>query len=905
MYLGMVSVGLFLGCKSVLCTDEKYTPVLKKHPGNKMLQQVFEEKLKEYNRVINPVPARHPPIVFSRAIDAKLNEIIDLVTRDFVIPWYQTLVPDHRYFCALLRDEIWRVLWKIKDRCHKMDDVKFFTEDVVKKIHVHFQKVRLAGSGNGEKQPYELSSFLRTKDSEQDHVRKMTEFLLAILLPSEYALCISVRHLLREIFTCLVFYPMVTMITDPKYINEKMLAYLKWLQSENEKHSRTYAYAETWEDFVFMIETCTDVDNLKRMRFNIIAEIMQATTQNNLKKAKGISEDKEYEPQSTAKGDLLQSRNLTKYIKQLTYAKTMCEKRLKLIGGMDFSSPTEEQDSLPGKKVFAFSVIMESPQCREYLAKFLRGEEGGRSLFAFWRDVEEMRTSSKDEWHQLGNVIYQTYIKNPRMGIKLSRTILKGIEAFIMADSGPEAFFQAQQEIYKILEERYYPSFLLSEAYHNLVLETKKSCIDVGRVRDDDERDPLSERTEDTVIAPDQPYKTVTESCIQAKSQLRQLEAKLDEKKKALHALHATLNSDPKMVQVLEKEMSEMRATKNQLERHIERAQMWAENIGKWKATVHSSQIVKDANLKPLPYFAIMVESSGAHQTGWVVTKTLADFHHLQQKLLPVAPNLKKKIVLPPSTKPRFRSYDQVFLDKTEPVLQQFLSYVMEEDALRQSEALYTFFNQGPDALIHDVPVVKKASSISLFQRFKNFSVPLLTDSSDDDSVLFLNDRDLKEDRKDDIAVPLYAMAGEVFELQGVFNWLRRTLIAFVQTSYGKTINKQLREWVAWIVSEPMLIYYLDTFRDSMWPDGQTPGQASGQADTEKCLEEDTARKHEAKMLLLNNIPEVLNLVGQQNARKGVAKAFDILQDVRLNKQLFYDIFEAFLYEFAPELTPC
>ncbi|XP_049522681.1 sorting nexin-25-like [Dermacentor silvarum] len=170
------------------------------------------------------------------------------------------------------------------------------------------------------------------------------------------------------------------------------------------------------------------------MRFNIVSEIMQATTANNLKKARGISEDKQYEAPSTAKGDLLQSRNLSKYIKQLTYAKARCEKQLKLVGGLDCYSPSEEQESLPGRKVFAFSVLMESPVCREYLARFLQGEEVGKSLLSFWQDIENMKLSSKDEWHQLGNEIYQTYIKRPRPGIRLSKGVLKGIEAFIMAN---------------------------------------------------------------------------------------------------------------------------------------------------------------------------------------------------------------------------------------------------------------------------------------------------------------------------------------------------------------------------------------------------------------------------------------------------------------------------------------
>jgi sorting nexin-25 len=42
----------------------------------------------------------------------------------------------------------------------------------------------------------------------------------------------------------------------------------------------------------------------------------------------------------------------------------------------------------------------------------------------------------------------------------------------------------------------------------------------------------------------------------------------------------------------------------------------------------------------------------------------------------------------------------------------------------------------------------------------------------------------------DGIAEPLYSLLGEVFDLQGVFKWLRKTLITFVQITYGRTINR-------------------------------------------------------------------------------------------------------------------
>lgn len=43
---------------------------------------------------------------------------------------------------------------------------------------------------------------------------------------------------------------------------------------------------------------------------------------------------------------------------------------------------------------------------------------------------------------------------------------------------------------------------------------------------------------------------------------------------------------------------------------------------------------------------------------------------------------------------------------------------------------------------------------------------------------------------KDAIAEPLYTLLGEVFDLRGVFRWLRKSLITFVQITYGRTINR-------------------------------------------------------------------------------------------------------------------
>ena len=48
-----------------------------------------------------------------------------------------------------------------------------------------------------------------------------------------------------------------------------------------------------------------------------------------------------------------------------------------------------------------------------------------------------------------------------------------------------------------------------------------------------------------------------------------------------------------------------------------------------------------------------------------------------------------------------------------------------------------------------------------------------------------------KEDRsKDSIAEPLYGLINEIYDLHGMFKWLRKSFIAFVEVTFGRSINR-------------------------------------------------------------------------------------------------------------------
>lgn len=42
------------------------------------------------------------------------------------------------------------------------------------------------------------------------------------------------------------------------------------------------------------------------------------------------------------------------------------------------------------------------------------------------------------------------------------------MEGFLLGDKGPEVFYEVQEEVIKTLEEKFYPSFIVSDLYQKM-----------------------------------------------------------------------------------------------------------------------------------------------------------------------------------------------------------------------------------------------------------------------------------------------------------------------------------------------------------------------------------------------------------------------------------------------------
>lgn len=63
-----------------------------------------------------------------------------------------------------------------------------------------------------------------------------------------------------------VLKPLVEVLSDPDSINRMLLSQLEQREQQAEQQKKAYTYAASYEDFIKLISTSTDVDFLKQLR---------------------------------------------------------------------------------------------------------------------------------------------------------------------------------------------------------------------------------------------------------------------------------------------------------------------------------------------------------------------------------------------------------------------------------------------------------------------------------------------------------------------------------------------------------------------------------------------------------------------------------------------------------------
>ncbi|KAG3294593.1 sorting nexin 25, transcript variant X3 [Ictidomys tridecemlineatus] len=700
--------------------------------------------------------------------------------------------------------------------------------------------------------------------------------------------------MLAEILTMKVLKPIVELLSNPDYINQMLLAQLEYREQMNEHHKRAYTYAPSYEEFIKLINGNSDVEFLKQLRYQIVVEIIQATTISSfpqLKRHKG-------KESAAMKADLLRARNMKRYINQLTVAKKQCEKRIRILGGPAYDQQEDgaldEGEGPQSQKILQFEEILTNPLYREHFRLYMERMDK-RALISFWESVEHLKSANKNEIPQLVGEIYQNFFVESK-DISVEKSLYKEIQQCLVGNKGIEVFCKIQGDVYETLKDRYYPSFIVSDLYEKLMIKEEEKHVS-KLISNKDDMGLENEASEEPL---DEGASGINEHTNFAVNKLRELNEKLEYKRQALNSIQSAPKPDKKIVSKLKDEIILIEKERTDLQLHMARTDWWCENLGLWKASITSGEVTEE-NGEQMPCYFVTVslqEVGGVESKNWTVPRRLSEFQNLHRKLSECVPSIKK-VQLPSLSKLPFKSIDHKFMEKSKNQLNKFLQKLLSDERLCQSEALYAFLSPSPDYLkVIDVQGKKNSFSLSSFlEKLPRDFFSHQEEETEEDSDLSDYGDDV-DGKKDALAEPCFMLIGEIFELRGMFKWVRRTLIALVQVTFGRTINKQIRDTVNWIFSEQMLVYYINVFRDAFWPNGKLAPPTTIRS---KAQSQET--KQRAQQKLLENIPDTLqSLVGQQNARHGIIKIFKALQETRANKHLLYVLMELLLIELCPEL---
>ena len=860
------------------------------------------------SRALYPDTSTNFPLLVSRSFDSQLQSFLDRILDRYLLPLYSKFGSDRFEFRLTVRRTVWSVFERLAERLIRVDYVTLLTRDLIILFTQHLQLVRTRGAGQKPCDPLDvkrtsnsqfLHSCLQNNNSEIDFIRQITDVFLCICMKEEDMRCEPLRILLREYFVNQVIHPAVKVITDPDVINQKIIELLQAQENMKKTRDTSFAYARTYEEFIKVINKCSDPEELKRIRYSIMLEIMQATAIRNMKYAQETQQDKLAMNMHASKGHRLRGRNLQKYINQCRCAITLSEKRLKYLTGEE-PMLMNRTASLPGrddslshsvvKMVYPEGMreVLDNVELRSVFLLFLERMEDP-PLCHLWLALEELETQAHLFLDNDIHAIVDGFLEpdSPNY-VKLMSSKLEFFKKFSNTHD-PSFLILFKEYIVQELRERFFSQFIESSEYQEFLIQNQSSMKD----------QPLKLSSQQVVTQKETKKNNLfvanERECSVMDSRLISLYERRDAVFKHMDTCDTLSVED---AQSLKKAYEELDTEVKEMEHYFSRTSDWIENMGNWCVEISNVEMDPRQYSGANPIFIIMVspkleltESKGEEEIpkgqalGWVIPRTYNDFSELHQILSTICPKIRKELPVPNSTSRLFQRNSFTMWETQRQSLNQYIQTVMQEQLLQESEALYSFLSPVSGQFKQTYAFEERPFLQNLTNVFKNpFSSE---DFAEDDG------------QREQIAEYMFELFHELFELDGsLFKWIRRQIISIAHASFGGSIDRQLRLTAVWLISEPMLVYYLESFRDVLLRDNSDIKQTSNRSDEEK-----TRSKEQAYNLLQTALPDFLQeVLGAENARRGLDKLFRALQDPILNKHLLYSVIEQLVVTCLPEI---
>ncbi|CAI4223878.1 unnamed protein product [Auanema sp. JU1783] len=803
----------------------------------------------------------------SAAMDSELEQILNLVLRDYIDSWYKQFSTDELFKESLKRTTR-RSISALSQSVKRVDWNTFFTRHLIDDFASHLRLYRMAtekAEKNKEKSQSDLLSYFfdfelemeksicrdlvsTTPHYENAYLHDLVDIILYLVMPPEDFRCRPLRFLLREIIVRQIIMPLLNKFSDPA----EMTKLIVWLFSEVNPRP---------EDFVLCLENSTSMEELQAVYNCVLNEELV------LRGKDSGGEQGDFVKQQ------LGSLEHVKFLINKKMSNFTLEQGVDVVGTLE---PEKQLIKLP------LHVVLTNNVAVSYFFDFLQ-TVGGQNYIDCYLAIEGFKVSVEHQLRSLSNGesgeddVYET-IKEAAQSMyhqylsqeAITRVPLdeSSINKFLTrlrhADLMDTWFENIQDKIVEVLrnDEQFYPAFQQNPLY-------SKMLIELGIMRDQERSEtPLSELS----VCSDEPV---------PKSPVK--EEKMD------------FTTPPSIT------------TKAVVE-------TLGIGHGKQPFAVYNVRVSKEEN--------------GKNTCSWNVQRRYSDFHMLHSFIVQKYPKLSS---LSFPGKKTFNNLDPHFLEKRTKALNQFLESILQPSLIqsfpeldrvihdflcqrdytgskesigRKMMSVFDPIKNGVKAVGNTVMAVPEqmfdgvSKSINIAKRTMIPTVipktPVIVPGR---VAAAISDQDDSEN------IPLRVLilfVDEVFGVRGRNAWFRRQMVTMLRqivTPFGTTLNKKIISMVNWLTSEQQVTLYIVALREILWPDGHSAPPSAPICPSFACRS-----KVLAKSLMLSALPDELRIIlGADTTYQGINTITEALQNKDLNRRLLYVIFERLLIAIFPD----
>ncbi|RAL09294.1 putative intermediate filament protein (Mdm1) [Aspergillus homomorphus CBS 101889] len=504
-------------------TTDAASPTFNKRPVAFLTRRHWDKEARGVQKrsIYKPDSLYPQSFVVSEGID----EVLSLVTRDFVASWYQHISPNPAFVNEVDR-VIRTAIENLRERLLAEDLVSLLVSRIFPILTTHLKEFdvaeRLVRGRNltrnvteseeldlaiaskyreGNLHPAARLSLSDQKLVEQEYLRKLTVGLLPKLFPASVLNSRIVSVIVREILACAVLYPIIASLSDPDTWNQLVEAYgrtaiqdrktVRKLRAALDEHASPAPRSKrgsqfprlsphdserAFERFVRAIRRCDNISDARRFRALIVSQLKRES--------------------------MVEGQDAT-YLQRLETAKRVLDQKVAKLStpaGSHVSHASAAASHFRRKNSASREAslvdVMHDASGLSYFMEFMDRQKL-MSLVQFWIVVDGFRNPLEDDFGDEDSpssttwtptdqndmaLISQRYLNKPEL--KVPDESRRAVKAFLSAGKRATAdqyrrartvILTTQSAVLDELQNIYYPKFKKSDLYYKYLASDEVS----------------------------------------------------------------------------------------------------------------------------------------------------------------------------------------------------------------------------------------------------------------------------------------------------------------------------------------------------------------------------------------------------------------------------------------------